>query len=76
MGVKFGMEEGTEKRDEQKRDEQTDKQTDKQKNSTFLAEGPQVPSSGPLLHAKFHPHRCNDRGAGPQSYFYSDLTEM
>ena len=25
-----------------------------------------VPSSeGPLLHAKFHPHRCNDKGVGP-----------
>jgi len=21
---------------------------------------------GPLLHAKFHPHRCNDKGIGPQ----------
>ena len=21
--------------------------------------------SGPLLHAKFHPHRCNDKGVGP-----------
>jgi len=20
---------------------------------------------GPLLHAKFHPHRCNDKGIGP-----------
>ena len=20
----------------------------------------------PLLHAKFHPHRCNDKGVGPQ----------
>ena len=20
---------------------------------------------GPLLHAKFHPHRCNDKGVGP-----------
>ena len=24
-------------------------------------EGPKVP----LLHAKFHPHRCNDKGVGP-----------
>ena len=25
------------------------------------------PSSfGPLLHAKYHPHRCNDKGVGPQ----------
>ena len=31
----------------------------------------------PLLHAKFHPHRCNDKGVGPQNLnFYSDLTEM
>ena len=22
-------------------------------------------SKGPLLHAKFHPHRCNDKGVGP-----------
>ena len=22
-------------------------------------------SFGPLLHAKFHPHRCNDKGVGP-----------
>jgi len=27
--------------------------------------GPKVPSSGPLLRAKFHPHRCNDKGVGP-----------
>jgi len=28
--------------------------------------GPKVPSSfGPLLHAKFHPHRCNEKGVGP-----------
>ena len=25
--------------------------------------GPKV--FGPLLHAKFHPHRCNDKGIGP-----------
>ena len=26
----------------------------------------------PLLHAKFHPHRCNDKGVGPQNLnFYS-----
>jgi len=31
----------------------------------------------PLLRAKFHPHRCNDEGVGPQNRnFYSDLTEM
>jgi len=22
---------------------------------------------GPLLHDKFHPHRCNDKGVGPQN---------
>ena len=27
-------------------------------------EGPLL--HGPLLHAKFHPHRCNDKGVGPQ----------
>jgi len=32
---------------------------------------------GPLLHAKFHPHRCNDNGVGPKNWnFYSDLTKM
>ena len=37
-----------------------------------MEEGPKVPSSmpnftpfGPLLHAKFHPNRCNDKGVGP-----------
>jgi len=31
----------------------------------------------PLLHVKFHRHRCNDKGAGPQNgNFYSDLTKM
>ena len=24
------------------------------------------PAGGPLLHAKFHPHRCNDKGVGLQ----------
>ena len=28
-----------------------------------VAEG----TKGPLLHAKFHPHRCNDKGVGPQN---------
>jgi len=23
-------------------------------------------TKGPLIHAKFHPHRCNDKGVGPQ----------
>jgi len=23
-------------------------------------------TTGLLLHAKFHPHRCNDKGIGPQ----------
>ena len=33
---------------------------------------------GTLLHAKFHPHRWNDKGVGPQklNFFYSDLTKM
>jgi len=22
---------------------------------------------GPVLRAKFHPHRCNDKGVGPQN---------
>ena len=22
-------------------------------------------TEGPLIHAKFHPHRCNDKGVGP-----------
>ena len=26
--------------------------------------GPNVPTEGPLLRAKFHPHRCNDKGIG------------
>jgi len=25
----------------------------------------QKPPKGPLLHAKFHPHRCNDKAIGP-----------
>ena len=24
-------------------------------------------TEGPLLHAKFHPHRCNDKGVGSQN---------
>jgi len=31
----------------------------------------------PLLRTKFHPHRRNDKGVGPQNLnFYSDLTKM
>jgi len=30
-------------------------------------EGPEEGTKGPLLHAKFHPHRCNDKGVGPQN---------
>ena len=25
-------------------------------------------TKGPLLHAKFHPHRCNDKGVGPPKF--------
>ena len=28
--------------------------------------GPEEKTFGPLLHAKFHPHRCNDKGVGPR----------
>ena len=49
MGVKFVMEEGTE--------------GNLSKNFDFG--GPTPLSFGPLLHAKFHPHRCNDKGVGP-----------
>jgi len=69
--------------DVQKRDGQTNRQTNKQTDKKTLnvfghpsgmeEEG----AEGSLLHAKFHPHRCNDKGVGPQnSNFYSDLTEM
>jgi len=27
--------------------------------------GTEEGNKGPLLHAKFHPHRCNDKGVGP-----------
>ena len=27
--------------------------------------GTEEGTEGPLLHAKFHPHRCNDKGVGP-----------
>ena len=35
-------------------------------------------TKGPLLRAKFHPHRCNDKAGGRQklNIFYSDLTKM
>ena len=41
-------------------------------------EGTEEGNFGPLLHAKFHPHRCNDKGVEPKKlkYFYSDLTKM
>jgi len=29
-------------------------------------EGTEGPLGGPLLRAKFHAHRCNDKGVGPQ----------
>jgi len=29
-----------------------------------MEEGTEGPEEGPLLHAKFHPHRCNDKGVG------------
>jgi len=43
-------------------------------------EGP-LPShegtEGSFLRAKFHPHRCNDKGVGPQKLnLYFDLTKM
>jgi len=28
-------------------------------------EGMEEGTEGPLLHAKFYPHRCNDKGVGP-----------
>jgi len=28
--------------------------------------GTEEGTEGPLLSAKFHPHRCNDKGVGPQ----------
>jgi len=32
---------------------------------------------GPLLRAKFHPHRCNDKGIEPPTLnFYRDLIKM
>ena len=27
--------------------------------------GTEEETEGPLLHAKFHPHRCNEKGVGP-----------
>ena len=31
-----------------------------------MEEGPEGTEGDPLLHAKFHPHRCNDKGVEPQ----------
>ena len=45
--------------------------------ATRCTDGGEIWHGGPLLHAKFHPHRCNDKGVGTQNLnFYSDLTEM
>ena len=40
--------------------------------------GTEEGTEGPLLRAKFHPHRCNDKGVGPQKLksllrFYRNL---
>ena len=32
--------------------------------------GTEEGAEGPLLPAKFHPHRCNDKGVGPQKQKY------
>jgi len=51
MGVKFGVEEGT---------------INCQCHPHFNGGDAAVfPFFRPLLHAKFHPHRCNDKGIGP-----------
>jgi len=33
---------------------------------TRCTDGGEIWHGGPLLHAKFHLHRCNDKGVGPQ----------
>ena len=33
--------------------------------ATRCTDGGEIWHEGPLLHAKFHPHRCNDKGVGP-----------
>jgi len=30
-------------------------------------------TKGPLLHAKFHPHRCNDKGVGPKIEIFTQI---
>jgi len=39
--------------------------------------GAEEGTAGPLLRAKFHPHRCNDKGVGPQKlkFFTQELTK-
>ena len=32
---------------------------------TRCTDGCEIWHAGPLLHAKFHPHRCNNKGTGP-----------
>jgi len=51
MTVKFGMEEGP-------------KVSSSMPNFTPIGAGGDQ-RVGPLLHAKLHPHRCNDNGIGP-----------
>jgi len=34
--------------------------------ATRCTDGGEIWHEGPLLHAKFHTHRCNDKGVGPQ----------
>jgi len=34
--------------------------------ATRCTDGDEIWHEGPLLRAKFHPHRCNDKGVGPQ----------
>ena len=51
MGVKFGMQEGTQ---------------GPLLHAKFLF-GMEERTEGPLVHAKFNPHRCNDKGVGPQN---------
>jgi len=33
--------------------------------ATRCTDGDEIWHGGPLLRAKFHPHRCNDKGVGP-----------
>ena len=44
---------------------------------TRCTDGGEIRCGGGTSVAKFHPHRCNDKGVGPQKLkFYSDLTKM